>query len=97
MLDILGMDTTLTDAKLTSTSGIFRDCYIVIWSLGFTVVMFSVSSLCKRDLFKSVRGDVFHMDMIEEYDEQGCFIVTRKHMFTEAKLLFLIDNLCDIA
>ncbi len=65
MVDVLGMDVTLTDAAPTSDGGIVWDCFISFWSLGFAVVMFSFCfemALCKRDLFRMLLEKFVRVD-----------------------------------
>jgi len=89
MVDILGMDISLTDATPTGTGGVVWDCFLTFWSYGFTVVMFSFlfeMALCKRNLLKAIHSCVFHVDIPDVYDEQGRFIVTRKRLLAEFKV-----------
>ena len=89
MVDVLGMDVTLTDAAPTSDGGIVWDCFISFWSLGFAVVMFSFCfemALCKRDLFRMLLEKLVRVDMVETYDENGRFIISRKRLLAETKV-----------
>ena len=89
MVDVLGMDVTLTDAAPTSDGGIVWDCFISFWSLGFAVVMFSFCfemALCKRDLFRMLLEKFVRVDMVETYDENGRFIISRKRLLAETKV-----------
>ncbi len=87
MVDVLGMDVALTDAAPTSDGGIVWDCFISFWSLGFAVVMFSFCfemALCKRDLFRMLLENFVRVDMVETYDENGRFVISRKRLLAES-------------